>query len=126
MHCWRWLTSAPGLDVWTDGVDRMMVTTSETRMKNPAHEGPGALCHPRHSPGNRRSPRRGPKQCHKAEGGEVSEPIDCACPPCPGRGNDGHGMTHCAECCWGTRVEADLDCPVHGDLSPTWKELDRE
>jgi len=41
------------------------------------------------------------------------------CPPCPGRGTDGHGMTHCAECCWGTGVEADLECPVHGDL-PTF------
>lgn len=39
----------------------------------------------------------------------------CACPPCPGRGNDGHGMTHCAECCFGTGVVADLDCPEHGD-----------
>lgn len=39
----------------------------------------------------------------------------CACPPCPGRGNDGHGMTHCAECCFGTGVEADPSCPVHGE-----------
>lgn len=39
---------------------------------------------------------------------------DCGCPPCPGRGNDGHGMTHCAEYCFGTGVEADLDCPTHG------------
>lgn len=38
----------------------------------------------------------------------------CECPPCPGRGNDGHGLTHCAECCFGTGVEADLDCPIHG------------
>lgn len=38
----------------------------------------------------------------------------CECPPCPGRGNDGHGMQHCAECCFGTGVEADLDCPIHG------------
>lgn len=35
------------------------------------------------------------------------------CPPCPGRGNDGHGMTHCAECCFGTGVEAIYGCPVH-------------
>ena len=40
--------------------------------------------------------------------------IGCKCPPCPGRGNDGHGMTHCAECCFGTHVEAEPDCPVHG------------
>ena len=39
----------------------------------------------------------------------------CECPPCPGRGNDGHGMTHCAECCFGTGVEADITCPYHGD-----------
>lgn len=39
---------------------------------------------------------------------------DCKCPPCPGRGNDGHRMTHCAECCFGTGVEADPACPVHG------------
>lgn len=39
----------------------------------------------------------------------------CACPPCPGRGNDGHGLTHCAECCFGTGVEADIDCPIHGE-----------
>lgn len=38
----------------------------------------------------------------------------CFCPPCPGRGTDGHGMEHCAECCFGTGVEADLSCPVHG------------
>lgn len=38
----------------------------------------------------------------------------CICPPCPGRGTDGHGMTHCAECCFGTGVEVDLGCPVHG------------
>lgn len=38
----------------------------------------------------------------------------CECLPCPGRGNGGHGMTHCAECCFGTGVEADIDCPIHG------------
>lgn len=38
----------------------------------------------------------------------------CECPPCPGRGNDGHRMTHCAECCFGTGVEADPACPTHG------------
>jgi len=38
----------------------------------------------------------------------------CDCPPCPGRGNDGHGMTHCAECCFGSGVVADIDCPTHG------------
>ncbi|GAB2970142.1 DNA-methyltransferase [Nocardioides montaniterrae] len=46
---------------------------------------------------------------------------DCACPPCPGRGNDGHGMTHCAECCFGTGVEADIDCPTHGDHLPPFR-----
>jgi hypothetical protein len=39
---------------------------------------------------------------------------ECGCPPCPGRGNDGHRMTHCAECCFGTGVKADPSCPVHG------------
>lgn len=43
---------------------------------------------------------------------------ECACPPCPGRGNDGHGMTHCAECCFGSRVVADIDCPIHGETEP--------
>ena len=46
----------------------------------------------------------------------------CACPPCPGRGNDGHGMEHCAECCFGSGVEADVDCPTHGTaalITPT-------
>lgn len=38
----------------------------------------------------------------------------CHCPPCPGRGSDGHRMTHCAECCFGTGVEADPGCPAHG------------
>jgi hypothetical protein len=38
----------------------------------------------------------------------------CHCDPCPGRGNDGHGMEHCAECCFGTGVVADIDCPIHG------------
>lgn len=38
----------------------------------------------------------------------------CHCLPCPGRGNDGHGLTHCAECCFGTGVEADTECPIHG------------
>lgn len=38
---------------------------------------------------------------------------ECRCAPCPGRGNDGHGMTHCAECCFGTGVEAEAGCPEH-------------
>lgn len=38
----------------------------------------------------------------------------CECPPCPGRGYDGHRMNHCAECCFGSGVEADIDCPTHG------------
>lgn len=46
---------------------------------------------------------------------KASPRVICDCPPCPGRGHDGHGTTHCAECCFGTLVEADLDCPVHGD-----------
>jgi len=48
----------------------------------------------------------------------MSEPTSeqaCICPPCPGRGIDGHGMAHCAECCWGTGVEVDITCPEHGD-----------
>jgi hypothetical protein len=46
---------------------------------------------------------------------EVRAALDfCGCPPCPGRGNDGHGLTHCAECCFGSGVEADPDCPTHG------------
>lgn len=51
------------------------------------------------------SPRTGAMGANGAE---------CDCPPCPGRGNDGHKMTHCAECCFGSGVEADIDCPVHG------------
>lgn len=47
--------------------------------------------------------------------GSSPEDAGCQCPPCPGRGNDGHGMTHCAECCFGTGVEADPGCPVHGE-----------
>lgn len=42
-------------------------------------------------------------------------PVECGCPPCPGRGSDGHGMTHCAECCFGTGVISDIDCPIHGE-----------
>ena len=42
----------------------------------------------------------------------------CDCPPCPGRGNDGHGMTHCAECCFGSGVEVEPGCPVHNPHSP--------
>lgn len=45
-----------------------------------------------------------------AEGGTD----ECHCPPCSGRGSDGHGMNHCAECCFGSGVEADPDCPKHG------------
>lgn len=41
-------------------------------------------------------------------------PEECDCPPCPGKGLDGNGMNHCAECCWGSRVIADIDCPIHG------------
>ncbi|WP_235738975.1 hypothetical protein [Nocardioides alcanivorans] len=50
---------------------------------------------------------------------------DCACPPCPGRGNDGHGLTHCAECCFGSGVEADMDCPTHGEPTADRDELAR-
>lgn len=36
----------------------------------------------------------------------------CSCSPCRGRGNDGHGLSHCAECCFGTGVEEyDPGCP---------------
>lgn len=45
---------------------------------------------------------------------ETKQETPCECPPCPGRGNDGHGLTHCAECCFGTGVEADMDCQTHG------------
>jgi hypothetical protein len=46
----------------------------------------------------------------------VSLDLACtSCAPCPGRGVDGHGMSHCAECCYGTLVDADPACPVHGD-----------
>lgn len=51
---------------------------------------------------------------HRMTAPAPEQQAGCACPPCPGRGNDGHGMTHCAECCFGTGVEADLACPVHG------------
>lgn len=50
-----------------------------------------------------------------AAAGSSPEGADCQCPPCPGRGNDGHRMSHCAECCFGTGVEADPGCPVHGE-----------
>jgi len=30
----------------------------------------------------------------------LSAALDAA--RCPGRGNDGHGLTHCAECCFGS------------------------
>lgn len=42
---------------------------------------------------------------------------ECACPSCPGRGTDGHGMEHCAECCFGSGVEADPACPTHGEAT---------
>lgn len=42
------------------------------------------------------------------------EATECRCTPCPGRGNDGHGLTHCAECCFGSGVVAEIDCPTHG------------
>lgn len=51
-------------------------------------------------------------------GGDAASGECVGCPPCPGRGSDGHGMTHCAECCFGTGVEADPSCPVHGDPEP--------
>lgn len=40
------------------------------------------------------------------------------CPPCTGRGNEGHGMSHCAECCFGSGVEAEYGCPVHNPTTP--------
>lgn len=55
-----------------------------------------------------------PWPCCGAHGHHTPGCDGCVCPPCPGRGNDGHGLSHCAECCMGTGVEADLDCPVHG------------
>lgn len=51
--------------------------------------------------------------------------MDCECEPCPGRGYDGHGMAHCAECCFGTYVEADPACPVHGYLPTVAAETDQ-
>jgi hypothetical protein len=39
---------------------------------------------------------------------------ECHCEPCPGRGFDGHGMNHCAECCFGTGVLGEPECPTHG------------
>ncbi len=42
---------------------------------------------------------------------------DCRCERCQGRGNDGHGLTHCAECCFGTGLIADIDCPIHGEAA---------
>lgn len=50
----------------------------------------------------------------RALDGATQDARTCHCPPCPGRGTDGHGMTHCAECCFGSGVEADEGCPVHG------------
>lgn len=47
----------------------------------------------------------------------------CRCEPCPGRGSDGHGMNHCAECCWGTGVIAEPDCPTHGERGLTMTTL---
>lgn len=44
----------------------------------------------------------------------------CPCPPCPGKGYEGNGVNHCAECCFGTLVDVDLTCPVHGpDAAPS-------
>ncbi len=31
---------------------------------------------------------------------------------CPGRGSDGHGMQHCAECCFGSGVQATTDADL--------------
>lgn len=50
----------------------------------------------------------------RADDAAAATDTACRCAPCPGRGNDGHGHTHCAECCMGTGVEAELDCPTHG------------
>ena len=57
---------------------------------------------------------RAPAPVARAASGEGGE---CECPPCPGRGNDGHGLTHCAECCYGSGVEADPGCPIHGEAA---------
>lgn len=53
----------------------------------------------------------GPQEHCRVHGREA---VGCQCPPCPGKGIDGNGLNHCAECCWGTRVVADIDCPTHG------------
>lgn len=31
-------------------------------------------------------------------------------------------MEHCAECCFGSGVEADIDCPIHGE-DQTWTDV---
>ena len=46
---------------------------------------------------------------------------------CPGRGNDGHGLQHCAECCFGTGfvVENEWDLELYQDLAAAADEIDR-
>lgn len=70
-----------------------------------------ALLYP-HEPSHER-----PGECACGE----SWPCDqaaCICEPCSGRGIDGHGMEHCAECCFGTGFVVDIDCPLHGADAP--------
>ena len=37
---------------------------------------------------------------------DIVERLRAEVVPCPGRGLDGHGMRHCAECCFGSGIEA--------------------
>ncbi len=43
---------------------------------------------------------------------DIVERLEAEVVRCPGRGSDGHGMQHCAECCFGSGVQATTDADL--------------
>jgi hypothetical protein len=44
--------------------------------------------------------------------GDIVERLQAEVVPCPGKGLDGNGMQHCAECCFGSGVQATTDAEL--------------
>ena len=42
----------------------------------------------------------------------IVERLEAEVVPCPGKGLDGNGMQHCAECCFGSGVRATTDAEL--------------
>ncbi len=53
-----------------------------------------------HGSPDQRTPRESAEAFSQSVIARLEAALDAA--RCPGRGTDGHGMTHCAECCFGS------------------------